>query len=146
VRRTPWRLCLALLEQADPGPRAVSCGPFLLRQLTQQSEEERRSLESRRGFQQPFHINQLPAMWQEKSRSLRRAELEWRANFTELFSSCALHHPQEPRRGEVHNPALKMRTGCEVLGQSSDFFGTKIDEQTFRENQDSVGEAAETGK
>src|SRR6266513_216056 len=145
-RRTAWRSRLTLLEQADTGPRTVSRGPFLLRQASQQSEEERRSLESRRGFQQPFHINRLPRMRQEKSRPLRRTEFEWRADGAEFFSSCALHHAQESRRGKVHDPALKMSAGGEVLGKGSRFFGAVIDEQTFRENQDSVGAAIEVGK
>ena len=39
-----------------------------------------------------------------------------------------------------------MSAGGEVLGKGRDFFGAKIDEQTFRENQDSVGAAIELGK
>src|SRR6266705_1683203 len=92
VRRNPKRACLTLLEEANTRPRAVSCRPFFLRQMAQQSQEERRPVESRRGFQQPLHVHRLPTMRREKSRPLRRAEFEWRANFAELFSSCALHH------------------------------------------------------
>src|SRR5437879_12253014 len=88
LENTCWRSRLTLLEQADTGPRTVSRGPFLLRQASQQSEEERRSLESRSGFQQPFHINRLPCMRQEKSQPLPRTEFQRRSDGDELFSSC----------------------------------------------------------
>src|SRR5216683_2622194 len=39
-----------------------------------------------------------------------------------------------------------MRTRGEVLGESSDFFGAEVDEQTLRQNQDSVGAAVEIRK
>src|SRR5712691_7996476 len=139
-------LTSAFLEEANAGPWAVSCRPFFLRQMAQQSQEERRPLESRRGFQQPLHVHRLPTMRREKSRPLGRAEFEWRANLAELFSSCALHHPQKSGRGKVQNPALKMRTRGEIFGESCYFFGAKIDEQTLGENHDSPGAAVELGK
>src|SRR5258708_31332763 len=136
----------AFLEEANTGPRAVSRGSFFLRQTAQQSQEERRTFESRRGFQQALHVHRLPTMRREKSRPFHRAEFEWRANFAELFSSCALHHPQKSGRGKVQNPALKMRTRGEIFGESCNFFGAKIDEQTLSEDQDSLGAAVEIGK
>src|SRR6266403_194199 len=39
-----------------------------------------------------------------------------------------------------------MRTSGKVPGESSNFFGAEIDEQTLRENQDSVCAPIETGK
>ena len=114
--------------------------------MAQQSQEERRPLESRRGFQQPLHVHRLPTMRREKSRPFRRAEFEWGTNFAELFSGGALHHSQKSGRGKVQNPALKMRARGEIFGESCNFFGAKIDEQTLGENQDSPGTAVELGK
>src|SRR5260370_30026148 len=104
----------AFLEEANTGPRAVSRGSFFLRQTAQQSQEERRPLESRRGFQQPLHVHRLPTMRREKSRPLPRAEFELRANFAELVSNSALHHPLKSGRGQVPNPAPKMPPRGEI--------------------------------
>src|SRR5258708_33227229 len=82
-------------------------------------------------------------MRREKCRPFRRSELERRADLAELLAGCALHHPQKPRRGEVHDPALKMRTRGEVLGESSGFFGAQINQQAFGKYQDFVCAAIE---
>src|ERR1700716_2001298 len=131
------------LEEANARPRPVSCGPFFLRQSAQQSQEERRPLESRGGFQQSLHINRLPTVGREECRPLSRSELERRANFAELFSRCALHHPQKSWRVKIEDPALKMRARGKVFRESGDFIRAEIDEQAFGEYKDLIGAAIE---
>ena len=83
---------LYFLEEADAGPGATARGLLRFRQVSEQSEEERRPFQLRGGPQDSFHFQRLPATRFEKVWPFRRRKFEGRAHLAEMLAGRFLHH------------------------------------------------------